>query len=200
MLTFLPASNLLFPTGTIMAERVMYLPSLGVIALAIIGVERGLQPVGYVAQTSASAAWHPSELRRGTPERQRREARQSCVSLALVRRRRSFAVRTWIRNNDWQSDVSLWTATVQTSPRSASKAHRGLAEALYEADPTHANLNRVVAEIERAIGALDSLDAGRNDAKTFRLAGGYYSGAGATISVPLPTSVPYAAAGSRRCL
>jgi hypothetical protein len=34
LLTFLPASQLLFPTGTIMAERVMYLPSLGVIALS----------------------------------------------------------------------------------------------------------------------------------------------------------------------
>jgi len=149
LLTFLPASNLLFPTGTIMAERVMYLPSLGVIALAIIAVERGLQPV---------STW-------------RRTSVLGFLALGVVVG--GFAVRTWIRNNDWQSDVSLWTATAQASPRSF-KAHRGLAEALYEADPTHANLNRVVAEIEQAIGALDSLDAGRNDAKTFRLAGGYY--------------------------
>jgi len=149
LLTFLPASNLLFPTGTIMAERVMYLPSLGVIALAIIAVERGLQPV---------STWRRTSVLR-------------FLALGVVVG--GFAVRTWIRNNDWQSDVSLWTATAQASPRSF-KAHRGLAEALYEADPTHANLNRVVAEIEQAIGALDSLDAGRNDAKTFRLAGGYY--------------------------
>jgi len=149
LLTFLPASNLLFPTGTIMAERVMYLPSLGVIALAIIAVERGLQPV---------SPWRRTSVLR---------------FLALGVIVGGFAVRTWIRNNDWQSDVSLWTATAQASPRSF-KAHRGLAEALYEADPAHANLNRVVAEIEQAIGALDSLDAGRNDAKTFRLAGGYY--------------------------
>jgi hypothetical protein len=81
--------------------------------------------------------------------------------------------------------------------RAACKAHESLAEALYEADPAHANLNRVVTEIEQAIGALDSLDAGRNDAKTFRLAGGYYW-SGATTSVPPPTSVPHCAAGSRR--
>jgi len=123
----------------------MYLPSLGVIALFVIGVDRFAS--GLAPQRLLVAA---------------------AVAIVAV-----LAVRTWIRNNDWQSDVSLWTATVQTSPRSF-KAHRGLAEALYEADPTHANLDRVVAEIEQAIGALDSLDAGRNDAKTFRLAGGYY--------------------------
>jgi tetratricopeptide (TPR) repeat protein len=150
LLTFLPASNLLFPTGTIMAERVMYLPSLGVIALTAWGVQE-------VAQ-----AFRPASA-----------ALKRCATFVLLCVVAGFAVRTWIRNNDWQSDVSLWTATVQASPRSF-KAHRGLAEALFEADPAHANLNRVVAEIEQAIGALDSLDAGRNDAKTFRLAGGYY--------------------------
>jgi protein O-mannosyl-transferase len=173
LLTFLPASNLLFPTGTIMAERVMYLPSLGVIALAIIAVERGLQPVSTWRRTSRLRS-HGIQASYGEARRSAKGAKAAVLRfLALGVVVGSFAVRTWIRNNDWQSDVSLWTATAQASPRSF-KAHRGLAEALYEADPTHANLNRVVAEIEQAIGALDSLDAGRNDAKTFRLAGGYY--------------------------
>jgi len=76
--------------------------------------------------------------------------------------------------------VSLWTATVHTSPRSF-KAHRGLAEALYESDPTHRNLDRVVAEIEQAIGVLDSLEPSRSDAKTYRMAGGYYLEYGDTL-------------------
>jgi tetratricopeptide (TPR) repeat protein len=173
-LTFLPASNLLFPTGTIMAERVMYLPSLGVIAVIVWCVQE-------VAQAfPPSLARDPRELRRGhgvarsaEADRPASAALKRCATFVLLCVVAGLAVRTWLRNNDWRSDVSLWTATVQTSPRSF-KAHRGLAEGLYEADPAHANLNRVVAEIEQAIGALDSLDAGRNDAKTFRLAGGYY--------------------------
>src|SRR4029079_5142994 len=36
-LVFLPASNLLFTAGTIMAERLVYLPSVGVIAAAAAG-------------------------------------------------------------------------------------------------------------------------------------------------------------------
>ena len=38
LILFLPASNLLFPTGTIMAERLMYLPSACLIALLVAGV------------------------------------------------------------------------------------------------------------------------------------------------------------------
>jgi len=165
LLTFLPASNLLFPAGTIMAERVMYLPSLGVIALFVIGASR----VGRVLSEAASG---------GSKKQDPPYAFfVLCVLVAAL------GVRTWMRNFDWQSDVSLWTATVQTSPRSF-KAHRGLAEALYEADPSHANMDRVVAEIEQAIAPLESLEPDRNDAKTFRLAGGYYLEYGDNLRPP----------------
>ena len=157
LLTFLPASNLLFPTGTIMAERVMYLPSFGVIAL----IARGASTVGRGLSNPAGGSKEPD------PPYTFFGLVALCVLVTAL------GIRTWIRNFDWQSDVSLWTATVQTSPRSF-KAHRGLAEALYEADPNHATPDRVVAEIGLAIGALDSLEPDRNDAKTFRLAGGYY--------------------------
>jgi hypothetical protein len=158
LLTFLPASNLLFPTGTIMAERIMYLPSLGVIALLVAYVGSGF-----------SRTYRPLVL--------------AIVVIAL-------GVRTWIRNTDWQNDRSLWTATVQTSPRSF-KAQRGLAEALYEADPSHANMDRVVAEIEQAMAPLESLEPDRNDAKTYRMAGGYYLEYGDSLR---PTADPPPAA------
>ena len=40
VLPFLPASNLLFPVGFVIAERVLYLPSLGLCLLVAIGFER----------------------------------------------------------------------------------------------------------------------------------------------------------------
>ena len=40
LIPFLPASNLLFPVGFVLAERVLYLPSLGVCLLIAMGAQR----------------------------------------------------------------------------------------------------------------------------------------------------------------
>ena len=120
--TFLPASNLLFPTGTIMAERLMYLPSLGLIALLVLGVFAVF----------------------------RRFDRTVFALVLIAGVAGVLGYRTWSRNLDWRNDETIWTATVHTSPRSA-KAHRALAEALYAADSTHGNLDRVVAEARAGV-------------------------------------------------
>jgi protein O-mannosyl-transferase len=151
-ITFLPASNVLFATGTIMAERVMYLPSVGVIALVVIGVERLVE----------NPKWRPA------------------VAVALGAVVVALMLRTWIRNRDWHDDLSLWSATVRAAPRSF-KAHRGLAEALYDGDPTRANIVEVAAESDRAVAILDSLPDALNDARTYRQAGADYMELGDAI-------------------
>ena len=40
VLPFLPASNLLFPVGFVIAERVLYLPSMGMCLLVALGVNK----------------------------------------------------------------------------------------------------------------------------------------------------------------
>ena len=90
-LAFLPASNLLFPIGTVFAERLAYLPSAGlclVLGLAIAGA---------------------SEL----PELPRRR-RIALAAVALA-----FAARSAVRNPVWRSDDALFASSVRTSPRSA---------------------------------------------------------------------------------
>jgi hypothetical protein len=143
--TFLPASNLLFPTGTIMAERLMYLPSLGIVALAAIGL------------FAAADALHA------------RTAAVVVVALAAT----ACGYRTWTRNPDWQNDVTLWTSAIRAAPSSA-KAHRALAEALYASDPAHANIDGVIAEAERSVALLDSVPDRLNSYQSFRQAGAYY--------------------------
>jgi len=143
--TFLPTSNLLFPIGTIMAERFLYLPSIAlamclVLALYAIGARTGL-------------------------------ARLAPVALCLIVA--AFAARTWARNSDWRDDVSLMTAAAETSPHSY-KSHRALAEALYESDASHANLDRVIAEAEKSLAILDSVADWRNNSAAYRQASGYY--------------------------
>jgi tetratricopeptide (TPR) repeat protein len=82
-------ANLFLPIGTIKAERLLYLPSLGWCLL-----------VGCLAAAVA-----------------RRHARPTGLTLlALIV---AFGARTWLRNGDWQSDTALFAATVSSSPDSA---------------------------------------------------------------------------------
>jgi hypothetical protein len=145
LLTFLPVSNLLFASGTIMGERLVYLPSAGLAALVAIAITR---------LATTRAGWRAA----------------TAFTLLLVG---LYGARTYARNPDWTSDITLWRATVAASPASA-KAHRALAEALYDSDPSHANIDEVIAEADRSVALLDPLPDEQNTFQAFRQAGAYY--------------------------
>ena len=69
--------------------------------------------------------------------------------------------------------MTLWRSAVAAAPASA-KAHRALAEALYHADSTHANIDEVIAEADRSVALLDALPDALNTFQAFRQAGAYY--------------------------
>lgn len=87
-------SNLLFPIGTSKAERLLYLPSAGWAMLCALLIER---------------LWRLPRYR-------------TAIALVGLLYLCFCAGRTWIRNLDWQDDLSLFRATVEAVPRSA-KAH-----------------------------------------------------------------------------
>ena len=95
---FFPTANIFFPTGTIFAERLAYLPSAG-FALAL-----------------AAGILSPA---RGTGVSRVRAAILLAIAIA-------FAARTVVRNRVWQDDETLFAESVRTSPESA-KAHYNLA-------------------------------------------------------------------------
>ncbi len=101
-----PTSNLIVLIGSIMAERFVYLPSVGLagfLAAIICALDRRRQlrrPV------NLRVAW----------------AAVTIASLAL-------AGRTFARNFDWKDELSLWSSAVKAVPGS-SKAHYNLAKAL----------------------------------------------------------------------
>jgi len=98
----LPAANLLVVIGSIRADRFLYLPLVGCTgALAI-------------------AAWGDGSLRR-----RRLVGALGAVAIA------SCAARSIGRNAEWRDELTLWRATVATSPRNA-KAHRAFGVALAE--------------------------------------------------------------------
>ena len=91
----LPAANLLFPTGTIFAERLAYLPSAGFCLIA--------------------GSWILGGTKTGdAPGRARLLLLTALVVL--------LAARTVIRNAVWESEETLFTNMVRVSPESA-KAH-----------------------------------------------------------------------------
>ncbi|HXS95550.1 MAG TPA: tetratricopeptide repeat protein [Candidatus Limnocylindrales bacterium] len=107
-----PTSNLIILIGSIMAERFLYLPAVGLsgaaVAVILAAVRRGLR-----TPRSSRAAWAAAAV--------------ACCALAA---------RTYARNLDWKDELSLWTSAVAVVPDSA-KAHYDLAKAL-EATPGRA--------------------------------------------------------------
>lgn len=88
-------ANLLLPIGTIKGERLLYLPSFG-----------WCLAVGALAALA----------------NRRHAGATALVIVALVG---SFATRTWLRNDDWRSDTTLFTATLASSPNSAKANYNG---------------------------------------------------------------------------
>ncbi len=113
LVSLLPVSNLLFPIGIVMAERLLYLPS----AFFCLGI-----PV----------VWSAALTRVG--ERSRHEAGPARRAAAVLTAAAVLAggARAIVRNRDWRDQLALFTATVRTSPRSAS-AHYNLGVALEDA-------------------------------------------------------------------
>ena len=85
---FLPASNLLFPVGFVVAERVLYLPSMGFCMLVALGLWLLLQNVNKTVLLVL------------------------LVSLSLA----SHSLKTVTRNEDWKTDNSLFKAAIRINP------------------------------------------------------------------------------------
>ncbi|HEY4837080.1 MAG TPA: DUF1736 domain-containing protein [Candidatus Acidoferrales bacterium] len=144
-LTFAPVANLLFFTGTIMAERFLYLPSIGFAACAVMMVYA-------ISERTTVRLLAPVAL-----------------GLIVV----ALGIRTWERNIDWKDNLTLASASVGTSPNSF-KTHFGLALALTEADPTHANIAQVIEQSDQSLAILGSLPDSRNISSVYATAGGNY--------------------------
>jgi protein O-mannosyl-transferase len=136
-IAILPTANLLFPIGTIMAERFLYLPAIALAVCVVI----------------ASDALPPK-----------------AASIALCAVTAVFAIRTWVRNTDWQDDLASARAIVRIAPASY-KGHALLASALYD---SHADIDSVIAESEKSLAPLQPLPDSENYAPPFQQAGLFY--------------------------
>ncbi|HEY4838304.1 MAG TPA: hypothetical protein VIH72_06845, partial [Candidatus Acidoferrales bacterium] len=142
---FLPTSNLMIRIGTIMAERFMYLPAVGFV-VCVVAI---IYSVGGRIHAPMFAP--------------------AVICLLVV----GFAARTWVRNQDWQNDLTLATATAHSSPESF-RGHYDLALALDQSDHTRSNISQVIDEMEKSMAILNSLPDSRNIAVVYLKAGSDY--------------------------
>jgi protein O-mannosyl-transferase len=141
----IPVSNLLILIGSIMADRFLYLPAIGLAACVVITV----YAVGDRLKIRALA---PILLG---------------ISIAAL------GIRTWTRNLDWQDNSTLLEAGIRDTPKSFA-SHFAMATNLYLSDATHSNLERVISEAEKSLAILDPLPDSRNFEDAYANAGTYY--------------------------
>lgn len=92
---FLPAANLFFYVGFVVAERILYLPSVGYCLLIGLGV-------GKLIDSNHGPL----------SKRRKRYAIQLCVCMLLV----AYSVKTITRNVDWHNEESLYRSAIQINP------------------------------------------------------------------------------------
>jgi tetratricopeptide (TPR) repeat protein len=163
--------------GSIMAERFMYMPSIGFAACLVIAVYAICRRIIPELDISAWATRIWLQI----------VARCTLALIAL-----GFGVRTFLRNYDWEDDVVLWTQAAQACPDSF-KTHKSLAYALYEKDPEFKNIDRIIEEGERALQITDKTQI------VFLHLGAYYRIKGDLLAtktadgtlIPTPASLPW---------
>ena len=87
---YLPASNLFFPVGFVVAERVLYLPSMGFCMLVALGAHK-------LAQTSSKSV-------------------KLLIILGLTTLLVTHTSKTLVRNRDWFSDEMLFRVAIRDNP------------------------------------------------------------------------------------
>ena len=133
---YLPTSNLLTAIGTIMAERLTYLPLAAMTAAVVLGIDavgRRVRPVVEVR--------HSRGLRLAA----------AAAALLLIG---ALTARTVARNEDWTGDLRLWTSSESAAPDSI-KVHRALAAIAMESDPSGGRADEAIAMASRGLRVLE---------------------------------------------
>ena len=104
ILPFIPATNLLFYVGFVVAERVLYIPSTGYCLLVSVAVTQYSSRCGRrrVASFSSSIS--------------------ACAMVLLLVT--SLAARTFIRNADWLNEEALYRSGISTNPAKGLSVRR----------------------------------------------------------------------------
>ncbi|MGA2268808.1 MAG: DUF1736 domain-containing protein [Bryobacteraceae bacterium] len=151
-----PTSNMVIFIGTIMAERFLYLSSIGFAGCLVVAV--------YAVCRRLPARWPGARL-----------AAPGALALMGV----AFAARAHVRNSDWLDDQSLWSSAAKACPASY-KPHTYVASYLFAAK--EARLDTAIGEAGWSLAILDSLPDQLNTLQPYVIAGLCYRAKGETLA------------------
>jgi tetratricopeptide (TPR) repeat protein len=154
--TLSPTSNLVIRIGSIMAERFLYLPSVGIAVLVVYGVQ-----------------W-PSH-RMAERGREYRNAVPVALGVLLI----GFAARTYARNGDWVDQGRFWRSAVEAAPGSYKTNLAAANNAVYI---NQQDWDRAIAEVGRALAILDPLPDLQNTGIAYQQAGVFYRNLGLRLA------------------
>ncbi len=181
VVSYLPTSNLLLNIGSIMADRFMYLPLCGVCSAG------GAWDRGLVEQ-----AWRTAGASRVARRHALLALAPSVVLSALVL---AGVWRTWQRNLDWESNATIASAAIQTSPRSFRPYH-SLAKVL-SAEDRSGNVDRALELAGQAVQIIDDLPDGLNWCDPYIDLGIYQAGKARLLSQPAADGSLHVPEGAR---
>jgi hypothetical protein len=153
-----PTSNLIILIGTIMAERFLYLPSIGFAACVVLGVYE----LGRRAKSPLVAP----------------------VILGVIIA--AFGARTVVRNADWSTPLAMDTSGVRNSPDSF-KTHDALGSDTFEADHSLTGIGKAIDEADASIAVINAVPDAQNTARPFTNAGIYYERRGDQLALRDPS-------------
>lgn len=128
LLALIPALNILFPVGTVLAERLLYVPSIGFCLVLAHGLADTLSPVFTVIGRDVLHAYNAllslrrplaateSSAKRSTGRDPVLSARVLAVCVAPVLL--AFTVRVVSRVHDWQSETEIYGSALHVCPHS----------------------------------------------------------------------------------
>ncbi|XP_072160483.1 protein O-mannosyl-transferase Tmtc3 [Bemisia tabaci] len=160
VLPFLPASNLFFPVGFVIAERVLYMPSMGFCLLVGCGFGFLLEKGRY----------------------------KKLIWLGMAILLLSHGTKTYVRNWDWESEYSIFTAGLRVNQRNA-KLYNNVGHALESQGRFQEALNyfqKAVSVQEDDIGAHINVGRTYNHLKMFKEAEAAYLKAKALLPKAKP--------------
>lgn len=141
ILPFLPASNLFFPVGFVIAERVLYMPSMGFCLLIGYGFHLVSQ------KFTKKVAW-------------------TCMTFLLI----THAAKTYTRNADWETEYSIFMSGLKVNQRNA-KLFNNVGHALESESEYNAALKYFHAAVsvqEDDVGAHINVGRTYNHLKMFK--------------------------------
>src|SRR5665647_486204 len=158
--TLSPTSNLVVRIGSIMAERFLYLPSVGFAVLVVYGVNL----------LSQRLAERGREYRNAVPV---------AMGVMLL----AFAARTYGRNADWVDQGRFWRSAVEAAPDSYKT---NLSAANNTVFISQQDWDRSIGQVGRALAILDNLPDLQNTGIAYQQAGVFYRNLGIRLASSNP--------------